>query len=50
MPPTAFSPTEFLHRLRDAETLNSFLCCGRGYVIYAPFPLWIGCWGELDAT
>jgi hypothetical protein len=26
MPPTAFSPTEFLHRLRDAETLNSFAC------------------------
>ena len=24
--PTAFSPTEFLHRLRDAETLNSFAC------------------------
>jgi hypothetical protein len=24
MLPTAFSPTEFLHRLRDAETLNSF--------------------------
>ena len=24
--PTAFSPTEFLHRLRDAETLNSFTC------------------------
>ena len=23
MLPTAFSPTEFLHRLRDAETLNS---------------------------
>jgi hypothetical protein len=24
----AFSPTKFLHRLRDAETLNSFLETG----------------------